>query len=71
MASEEEEEGADDGSVMMMTVVDNCPRDNLIQSWGKNGLKSSIDNIIGRKKNFRPTQDSKWVKQRKFRKLIA
>ena len=62
MASEEEEEGADDGSVMMMTVVDTVLVIISFNLGKRTGLKSGIQASIGRKKNFRPEQDSKGVK---------
>ena len=52
MASEEEEEGADDGSVMMMTVMDRLSSEYLIQSGKKNEFEIGHQASIGRKKKF-------------------
>ena len=45
MASEEEEEGADDGSVMMMTVMDRLSSEYLIQSGKKNEFEIGHQSI--------------------------
>ena len=57
--------------VMMMVVVDNVRSDILFNLGKRTSLKSGIKASIGRKKKFRPKQDSKGIKQRKFRKSIV